>query len=197
MALRVAAAAWLARMAPGLAQERIAVVTTTTDLRSLTEAVGGEHVAVVSLVPPNMDAEEYQAKPQDVLRLRTARMIVRVGLDYDLWAERLLLQAGNSAIRRGGPGYVDASFAISVLELRGMSVGPGDGHAHGSGNPHYWLDPKNAEIITGTILEALARIDAAHATSYEANRTTFLARLQAKLIEWEARLAPIRALPIV
>ena len=60
------------------------------------------HVAVVSLVPPNMDAEEYQAKPQDVLRLRTARMIVRVGLDYDLWAERLLLQAGNSAIRRGG-----------------------------------------------------------------------------------------------
>src|SRR3989440_5901074 len=183
MALRFAvAAAWLALVAPGSAQERIAVVTTTTDLRSLTEAVGGEHVAVVSLVPPNMDAEEYQAKPQDVLRLRTARMIVRVGLDYDLWAERLLLQAGNSAIRRGGPGYVDASFGVTVLELRGMSVGPGDGHAHGSGNPHYWLDPKNAEIITGTILEALARIDAAHAPSYEANRLAFLARLQAKLV---------------
>jgi len=76
-------------------------------------------------------------------------MLVRVGLDYDLWADRLLLQAGNMAIRRGGPAYVDASFGITVLELRGMSVGPGDGHAHGSGNPHYWLDPKNAEVITG------------------------------------------------
>ena len=61
-------------------------------------------------------------------------------------------------------------LAIAVLELRGMSVGPGDGHAHGSGNPHYWLDPKNAEIITATILEALARIDPANAANYEANR---------------------------
>ena len=78
-----------------------------------------------------------------------------------------------------------------------MSVGPSDGHAHGSGNPHYWLDPKNAEIITGTILEALARIDPAGAASYEANRLAFLARLQAKLAEWEAKLAPLKAMPIV
>ena len=197
MALRFAAAAWLALMAPGLAQERIAVVTTTTDLRSLTEAVGGEHIAAVSLVPPNMDAEEYQPKPQDVLRLKNARMLVRVGLDYDLWADRLLMQAGNPEIGRGGAGYVDASFAITVLELRGMSVGPGDGHAHGSGNPHYWLDPKNAEIITGTIFEALARIDPAHAASYEANRAAFLARLQSKLAEWEMKLSSLKGTPIV
>ena len=92
----------LALAAPAFAQERIAVVTTTTDLRSLTEAVGGERVAAVSLVPPNMDAEEYQPKPQDVLRLKNARMLVRVGLDYDLWADRLLAQAGKREIGRGG-----------------------------------------------------------------------------------------------
>ena len=78
-----------------------------------------------------------------------------------------------------------------------MSVGPGDGHAHGSGNPHYWLDPNNAEIITGTILETLARLDPANATSYETNRLAFLARLRAKLAEWEAKLAPLKAMPIV
>src|SRR5882724_11314225 len=202
MALRLALiAASLACAAPGLAQgraeERIQVVATTTDLRSLTEAVGGERVAVISLVPPNMDAEDYQGKPQDVLRLRNARMLVRVGLDYDLWADRLLAQAGKPEISRGGAGYVDASFAIAVLELRGMSVGPGDGHAHGSGNPHYWLDPKNAEIVTGTILEALVRIDPENAVRYEANRLAFLARLRAKLAEWESRLAPLRAMPMV
>ena len=198
MALRFALiVACCALASPGFAQERIQVVTTTTDLRSLTEAVGGERVAAVSLVPANMDAEEYQPRPQDILRLKNARMLVRVGLDYDLWVDRLLAQAGEPEIGRGGPGYVDASFAISVLELRGMSVGPSDGHAHGSGNPHYWLDPKNAEIITGTILEALARIDPAHAASYEANRLAFLARLQAKLAEWEAKLAPLKAMPIV
>jgi ABC-type Zn uptake system ZnuABC Zn-binding protein ZnuA len=198
MALRFALiAAFLALASPGLAQDRIRVVTTTTDLRSLTEAVGGNLVAAVSLVPANMDAEDYQPRPQDVLRLKDARLLVRVGLDYDLWADRLLAQAGKPEISRGGPGYVDASFAIAVLELRGMSVGPGDGHAHGSGNPHYWLDPRNAEIVTANILEALARIDPKNAARYEANRLAFLARLQAKLAEWESRLAPLRGVPMI
>ena len=189
--------ACLALASPGYAEDRIQVVTTTTDLRSLTEAVGGERVAAVSLVPANMDAEDYQPKPQDVLRLKNARLLVRVGLDYDLWVDRPLAQAGRAEIRRGGPAYVDASFGIAVLELRGMSVGPSDGHAHGSGNPHYWLDPKNAEIITGTLLEALARIDPANAAAYETNRQVFLARLNAKLAEWETKLAPLQGMPIV
>jgi ABC-type Zn uptake system ZnuABC Zn-binding protein ZnuA len=144
-----------------------------------------------------MDAEDYQPKPNDVLRIKNARMLVRVGLDYDLWLDRLLVQVGKPDIARGGGAYVDASFAISVLELRGMSVGPGDGHAHGSGNPHYWLDPKNAEIITGTILEALTRVDPANAAHYEANRAAFLARLQGKFAEWETKLAPLKGKPIV
>ena len=199
MALRsVLAAVWLTlAAAPGLAQDRVQVVTTTTDLRSLAEAVGGERIVATSLVPANLDAEEYQPKPQDIQRLKNARMVVRVGLDYDLWLDRMLVQTGNPDIRLGGPGYVDASFGIAVLELRGMSVGPGDGHAHGSGNPHYWLDPRNAEFITATILEALARIDPANAANYQANRQVFLARLQARLAEWEARLAPFKAIPIV
>src|SRR5437899_758085 len=127
---------------PAWAQDRVRVVTTTTDLRSLTEAVGGDLVDAVSLVPANFDAEEYQPKPQDALRLKEARLVVRVGLDYDLWFDRLLEAAGTRDLKRGGQGYVDASFAIAPLEVRGVAVGPGDGHAHGSGNPHYWLDPK-------------------------------------------------------
>jgi zinc/manganese transport system substrate-binding protein/zinc transport system substrate-binding protein len=122
---------------------------------------------------------------------------VRVGLDYDIWLERLLSQAGNRAVARGGAGYVDASFGIATLDVRGMSVGPGDGHAHGNGNPHYWLDPKNAEIMTATIAAALSQADPDHAADYEANRAAFVARLQAKLAEWETRLAPLRAMPLV
>jgi ABC-type Zn uptake system ZnuABC Zn-binding protein ZnuA len=179
------------------AQERIRIVTTTTDLRSLTEAVGGDLIEAVSLVPANFDAEEYQPKPQDVLRLKDARLVVRVGLDYDLWFDRLLEAAATRELKRGGHGYVDASYAIAPLEVRGVTIGPGDGHAHGSGNPHYWLDPKNAEFITANILQGLARIDPANAKAYEANRQAFLARLSAKLTEWEARLAPLRNMPLI
>lgn len=198
MSLRlVVLIAWLVGMVPGFAQERIPIVTTTTVLRSLTEAIGGARVTAASLVPPSMDAEDYQPKAQDVVRLKNARMLVRVGLDYDLWVDRLLAQAGNADIGRRGASYVDASFAIPVLEVRGLAVGPGDGHAHGNGNPHYWLDPKNAEVVTANILETLARLDPQHAADYEANRRVFLARLQAKLADWETRLAPLKGTAIV
>jgi ABC-type Zn uptake system ZnuABC Zn-binding protein ZnuA len=197
VALCLASGLAMGQTAPARAQERIRVVTTTTDLRSLTEAVGGDLVDAVSLVPANFDAEEYQPKPQDVLRLKDARLVVRVGLDYDLWFDRLLEATAARELRRGGPGYVDASWGIAPLEVRGVTVGPGDGHAHGSGNPHYWLDPKNADFITANILEGLARIDPANAKTYEANRQAFLARLSAKLTEWETRLAPLRSKPLI
>jgi ABC-type Zn uptake system ZnuABC Zn-binding protein ZnuA len=196
--LRAAAlAAWCTLATGALGQDRIEVVTTTTDLRSLTEAVGGERVTITSLVPAGMDAEEYQPKPQDALRFQTARLFVRVGLDYDLWADRLLLATPNAPIRRGGPGYVDASYGIATLEVRGMSVGPGDGHAHGNGNPHYWLDPHNAEVITASIAGGLSRIDPDHAAAYEANRAAFLAHVNGKLAEWQRRLAPLQGMPLV
>src|SRR5713226_6162808 len=116
----------LAQSSPAPAQELIHVVTTTTDLRSLAEAVGGDLIDAVSLVPANFDAEEYQPKPQDVLRLKNARLVVRVGLDYDLWFDRLLQTSATREIQRGGSGYVDASFGIATLEVRGVSLGAGD-----------------------------------------------------------------------
>ena len=184
------------------AQQPLRVVTTTTDLRSLTEAVGGDRVSVTSLVPPEIDPEDFQPKPQHVARVRDAQLVVRVGADFDLWFDRLLAQAAAAQpelqrLRRGRYAHVDASYGIALLDIRGAQVGPADGHAHGSGNPHYWLDPKNAAIITGSILEALARIDPAHEKIYDANRVAFLAKLDARLPEWTAQLDALRGRSLI
>jgi ABC-type Zn uptake system ZnuABC Zn-binding protein ZnuA len=72
--------------------------------------------------------------------------------------------------------------------VRAGGAGPGDGHAHGRGNPHYWLDPANAEMITATILEAFARIDPANAKRYESNRLAFLSLLHSKIPAWTRTL---------
>lgn len=197
------AAAWVLALALGAApalvagEDRLDVVATTTVLASLVEAVGGARVSASAIVPPGLDAEDYQPRPQDLARLKTARLVVRVGLDYDLWLDRLLAQTQNPQLGRGGAGYVDASFAIAVLDVRGASVGPTAGHAHGSGNPHYWLDPANAEIITGTILEALARLDPPGAKLYESQRLRFVEALRAKLAGWERTLAPLQGRPMI
>lgn len=182
---------------PAVAREPLKIVATTTDLRSLVETVGRARVAASHIVPPVVDPEDYQPHPNDLRRLRDADMVVRVGLDFDPWLDKALAQSGNQAIGKGAPGYVDASLAIALLDVRGGGLGGGDGHAHGTGNPHYWLDPMNAEIITGHILEGLARIDPAGARDYDARRVAFLMRLRTKMPEWEAQLAAARARPVI
>ena len=44
------------------------VVTTTTDLKSFVEYVGGDKIRVTSIVPAGAEAEEYLVKPQDLDR---------------------------------------------------------------------------------------------------------------------------------
>jgi ABC-type Zn uptake system ZnuABC Zn-binding protein ZnuA len=177
--------------------ERFRIVTTTTDLQSLADAVGGDLVSVTSLVPAGTDAENYQPKPQDVQRIKDAQLVVRVGLDFDLWFDKLIMRSGRTELRPGQPRHVDGSLSITLLDVHAHGLGPGDGHAHGSGNPHYWLDPKNAEIITGHVLERLADLDPANAKTYEANRLRFLDRLERRLKLWESMMAPLRGQPIV
>jgi ABC-type Zn uptake system ZnuABC Zn-binding protein ZnuA len=160
-----------------LAHAQIRIVATTAELESLASAVGGESISITHLIPAGQDAESFQPRPQDLSRLREARAIIRVGVDYDLWLDRMLAQLVN-------PTVIDASVDVALLDVRAGGIGPGDGHAHGRGNPHYWLDPANAEMITATLLDALARIDPANARRYEANRLAFLARLDAKMPQW-------------
>ena len=172
------------------------MVATTAELHSLAVAVGGDLVAASHIIPAGQDGESFQPRPQDLARLREAHALLRVGVDYDLWLDKLLRQSGNAAVRRGAPGYIDASVDVALLDVRAGGIGPSDGHAHGRGNPHYWLDPANAHVITATILEALARLDPGNAKRYEANRAAFLARIDAKMPEWTRLLrdaAPVIA----
>ncbi len=174
--------------------EPLRLVSTTTELESLAISVGGELIVATHLIPAGQDAENFQPRPQDLARVREAQAVLRVGVDYDLWLDPLLQQAGNARVRRGGAGYIDASTDIALLDVRAGGVGPDDGHAHGRGNPHYWLDPANAAMITATILEALARLDPPNAKRYEANRLAFLERLDAKMGEWKRALENAPAL---
>lgn len=170
---------------------QVQVVTTTAVLRSLVEAIGGDEVQATSIVSGDRDAEEYVVRPQDVLLLRRAQVIVRVGLDYDLWLDPLLAKNGTASIRKGGPGYVDASQGIMLLDVRPGGLAD-TGHSHGIGNPHYWLDPKNAEMITARILLALADAAPSQAKKFEMRRHAFLERLAQRLSDWEQRLRPLR-----
>jgi ABC-type Zn uptake system ZnuABC Zn-binding protein ZnuA len=173
------------------------VVATTTDLAALAAAVGGELVTVESIVPAATDPEAFEARPGDVDKLRQAGLIVRVGLGYDYWLDALVNRIGDKRLMRGGDAYLDASTGIPLLELRGQSVVNEAGHAHGSANPHYWLDPSNAIIVTAAIAEALVRIAPELRPGIIANRERFLRELEARRERWSEAVAPFAGAKLV
>lgn len=193
---RAALGLLLALCGPAGLAAPIEVVTTTSDLKSLTEFVGGSLVRVTSLAPPTLNAEHFQVRPQDLQQLQRAKLIVRVGLDYDLWLDGLLKKSGRPELMRG-PGYVDASYGITLLEIRSATLDASSGHGHGGGNPHYWLDPHNAEIISASILNGLRRVDPSNAAQYEKNRANFVRRLHAQQAIWQTQLAPLVGKPFL
>jgi ABC-type Zn uptake system ZnuABC Zn-binding protein ZnuA len=150
--------------ASALAQDRLRVVTTTSDLRSLAKAVGGERIVVSSLVPPGDKPEKYQPRLQDVSILTGARVIVRAGSGIDPWFDKLLARAtkknGPTGIERGGPGHLDASLAIAAQDPLAVSAGfAPPRRVRGGPFPHYWLDPKTAEPITAKIVATFSDLD--------------------------------------
>ncbi len=177
--------------------EPIKVVTTTSDLKSLVQVVGREQVEVTSIALPAQDPHTFEPRLTNLQQLKGAKLVVKIGLDHDLWFERMLQETGNPSLQRGGNGYVDASTGIPLLEVRSTTLAPTRGHTHGAGNPHYWLDPLNAETITGAIMEGLIRVAPEHAKIYQANRAAFLAELATKVTAWTRQLAPYQGLPII
>lgn len=188
-------AAALVAVAPLWAAMR--VVTTTTDLAALVAAVGGDLVIVDSIVPAGVDPEAFEPHPGDLGKLRQAVLLVRVGLGYDYWLDRIVNQSGEKRLMRGGEAYLDASAGVPLLEIRGQSVVNEGGHAHGVANPHYWLDPENAIIVTAGIAEALVRIAPGQRGAVLANRQRFLSELESRRERWSRTLAPFAGAKLI
>ena len=170
-------------------KQRLLVVTTSADLKSLVEAVGGDRVEVESIGQPEQDPHSIEVKPAQLVRARQAAMLVKVGLDHEPWLARL--PAVSAPV-------VDASKGVPLLQTETPRLRTErTAHTHAFGNTHYWLDPKNAWPITASILAALADLRPADRTAFEARREAFLSRLGERLAAWETTLAPWRGARII
>ena len=186
----VLALALCAAPGPAFSQEKLRVVATSADLKSLVEAVGGERVAVESLAAPEQDPHAIEVKPAQLARLRGAALLVRIGLDHEPWLSKIKL-GENLAV-------VDASKNIRLLQTETPRLRvERKAHAHAYGNTHYWLDPHNAQPITAAILAALATLRPADKVRFEENRDRFLSRLNEKIANWEAMVKPYRGTKVV
>ncbi len=179
------------------AADKIRVVATTTDLKALTETVGGDLVDVDTLARGNQNAHDLEVRPSLMVKVRRADLLVMNGLELDQWAEVVVQGANNPKVIPGAPGRVDASQGILVLEVPAARVDRSMGDVHPVGNPHYTLDPGMAPTITANILEGLARVAPQHRPTFERNRKEFLGRLEQSMTRWSAMIGAYRGTRVI
>ncbi|WP_198374990.1 metal ABC transporter solute-binding protein, Zn/Mn family [Roseomonas rubea] len=179
----------LALPAVARAQARLPVVASFSILGDMVSKVGGDRIALRVIAGPDADAHGFQPRPSDAAALRDAALVVRNGLGFDGWMDRLVRSAGY----RGPVATATEGLTPRMMEAHHH------GHAHDHGgaarrqqhsvgprmvpDPHAWQDLRHGQHYVRAIAAALSAADAAGEAAYRRNAEAFLARL-ATLDAW-------------
>ncbi|MCE9595608.1 MAG: metal ABC transporter substrate-binding protein, partial [Planctomycetes bacterium] len=148
------------------------VVTTLGVLADFAKQIGGDRVDVHALADARQDPHYVEPRPTLMQRARDADVFIEVGLQLEMWAEKVVAGSGNTKIQTGQPGRIVASAGVSTLELP-TTLSREWGDVHPYGNPHIWLDPLNAKDMAANICEGLCKVDSAHAAEFRTRLDAF------------------------
>jgi zinc/manganese transport system substrate-binding protein len=175
----------LALAAPAAAQsERPKVVASFSILADFVKNVGGDRIELSTLVGPDGDAHVYAPTPADGRRLAEAKVVFVNGLKFEGWINRLVKSSGTKAA------LIEAAKGVTTVAEEG---GHGHGHGHGAVDPHAWQSVANARIYVANVRDALIAADPAGKSTYEANASAYLQKLDALDQEVKAAVARIPA----
>ena len=183
--LMVSVLIFLLSAAPAHAKVRVAA--STNDLASIARSVGGDDIEVFAIARPAADPHRVEALPSYMVKVSRAQVYLRVGLGLDQWADAIIQGSRNSSIE-----IVDCSRGVAVIEKPSGKVDASMGDVHPDGNPHYWLDPRNAAASARAIAEGLAKVDAPHAAAYRQRAEVFAKQAAAA---YEQGRATVKDLP--
>jgi zinc/manganese transport system substrate-binding protein len=133
----------------------VRVVASTDVYGSIARAVGGDRVAVTSIIEsPAADPHEYEATPADGAAVAQAAVVVVNGGGYDDFATALVEAT---------------SSAPTVLTAVDLGAGTVD--------EHVWYSLPTVKLLAERLAAALAEADPADAPEYTRNATAFAAQV--------------------
>jgi zinc/manganese transport system substrate-binding protein len=182
------------------AEEPLPVVATFSILGDMVERIGGEHIALTTLVGPDGDAHVYQPTPKVARSVAEADVLFLNGLEFEGWLERLAEAASfGGAMVVATKGVVPIAFDDHDDHDNHDEHDDHDdhdkhddhddhdehddhddhaGHDHGAFNPHAWQSLENAVIYANNIAAGLAQADPENAGDYYANRAAFITEVE-------------------
>lgn len=158
-------------------QDRMKVVTTFTVLADMAKQVAGDAADVVSITKAGADIHGYEPTPRDFVRAQDADLILRNGMNLEVWFDQFLSNLGDIP---------------SVTLTDGIEPIPVAADAYqGMPNPHAWMSLNNAMIYIDNIAAAFADHDPANAATYRTNADAYKQRLTAAIAPLRDRIAAL------
>lgn len=163
--------------APEPAGDRVRVAVSVAPQAEIVRRIGGDRVAVESLVAPGASDEDLSLSPRKARALERTDLYVKVG--HPAFAiERKYVDP--FLTRHPDVHVVDMSHGMDLIS---------DDHGHEGGDPHVWVAPQTMAVAARNIAAALSGIDPAHASEYRANLERFLTDVERLDREIRSRLA--------
>ncbi len=157
------------------------VVATTTQVGEAARAVGGDEIELTVLLPPGVEAHDFEITPPAAAAIERADVVLQSGAGLEAWlADALATIGGAERVR-------DMSTGI---QLR-APAGPGEGG--GEADPHYWLSAPNAIRLVENVRDALSAERPAQADAIAARAAAYVQRLEQADEEIRALMAEIPA----
>lgn len=185
------------------------VVATFSILGDMLAQIGGDHIALTTLVGADGDPHVYQPTPQAARKVSEAEVLILNGLEFEGWLERLVQASG-----------FDGTLVVATDGIDAIAYKDGDEHEdhdehgdenaehedhegehkdsdehgdhdHGVFDPHAWQDISLAVTYADNIAAGLAKADPENAGAYYANRASYVAEIEALSVEISAMMAAI------
>ena len=155
------------------------VVASFSILGDMVQQIGGDAVAVKTLVGPNSDTHTYEPTPEDAKNIAAAKIVFVNGLGFEGWMTRLIAASGYK-----GPVIV-ASAGVKSHQMAddGKTVT----------DPHAWQSLANAHLYVRNIAAALETAAPRRADAIAARAAKYDAAITAKDAWVKSQLADVPA----
>lgn len=116
-----------------------------------------DKIRINTLIQPGTNAHSYEPKPAEIKNLLNSKIYFRVGNIFNL--EKTLFEKVN--FKKDSTKIIDCSKNINLID----------------NNPHYWLSPQNAKLITQTILDQIILLMPEFKDQFTSNYNKFISKI--------------------
>ncbi len=173
---------------PFLAEAKLQIATTTTDLTAIVKAVGADRVDVFSIAKGSEDPHSVSAKPSFMVKLRSTDLVIAQGLELESAWIQPLIQGSRNLKLQSRDGLFEIAAELDPIEIPKGNVSRAEGDVHPGGNPHFQLDPFRLGKAAILIADKLSKFSPGDKEFFDKNAQVFQKNMKDQLKIWEERL---------